>query len=168
MKNYYKILGVPYHATSDAIKNAYRLKAKKYHPDIRKGSDAKQKFQLINEAYQLLKDERKRRYYDYRLRVELAKRQNVYNQPVYKTKYTHRHYYTSKAYRKQDSGFKYEKVFDNLVFLFMLIIGLYLIIFGFYRLFFAPVEGVNSLAGIISGFIFTSVIIYAWLLRIKK
>lgn len=51
MDDYYKILGVSHNASLEQIKKAYRVKAKKYHPDICKEDNAHEKFVLINEAY---------------------------------------------------------------------------------------------------------------------
>ena len=56
-KNYYQILGISKDAPKDEIKKAYRKLAHKYHPD--KGGD-EEKFKEINEAYQVLSDEKKR------------------------------------------------------------------------------------------------------------
>lgn len=61
-KDFYKILGVPRNATRDDIKKAYRQLAHQYHPDKHGGSEAK--FKEINEAYQVLGDDRKRAQYD--------------------------------------------------------------------------------------------------------
>ena len=64
-KDYYKILGVSRNATQDDIKKAYRRLAKKYHPDANQGNkEAEQKFKEINEAYQVLGDQEKRKKYD--------------------------------------------------------------------------------------------------------
>lgn len=62
MKDYYKILGVSRNASKEEIKRAYRELAQKYHPD-KKGGDEK-KFKEINEAYQVLSNDEKRRQYD--------------------------------------------------------------------------------------------------------
>ncbi len=61
-KDYYQILGVEKQASSEDIKKAYRKLAHKYHPD-KHGGDEK-KFKEINEAYQILSDEKKRQTYD--------------------------------------------------------------------------------------------------------
>lgn len=59
--DYYSVLGVNKHATSDELKKAYRKLAMQHHPD--KGGDGK-KFAQINEAYDTLKDPEKRSLYD--------------------------------------------------------------------------------------------------------
>ncbi|MEX0673101.1 MAG: molecular chaperone DnaJ [Candidatus Paceibacterota bacterium] len=61
-KNYYQILGVEKKASKDEIKKAFRKLAQKYHPD-KKGGDEK-KFKEINEAYNILADDKKRAEYD--------------------------------------------------------------------------------------------------------
>jgi curved DNA-binding protein CbpA len=51
-KDYYRILGLSPAATPQQLKQAYKDKAKLYHPDVNKGKDAL--FKDVNEAYQLL------------------------------------------------------------------------------------------------------------------
>ena len=63
-KDYYEILGVSRDANQQAIKSAYRKLARKYHPDVNKSPDAQTKFKDINEAYEVLGDENKRKRYD--------------------------------------------------------------------------------------------------------
>ena len=62
---YYKILNVEEKATDNEIKKAFRKLAIKLHPD--KNTDdpmAKEKFQELNEAYEVLKDPNERAWYD--------------------------------------------------------------------------------------------------------
>src|SRR5215210_9131148 len=63
-KDYYATLGVDKKASADEIKKAYRKLARKYHPDVSKEKDAKEKFQDVSEAYETLKDTEKRAAYD--------------------------------------------------------------------------------------------------------
>lgn len=61
-KDYYKTLGVDKGASQDEIKKAFRQKAHQCHPDKTGGDEAK--FKEINEAYQVLGDQKKRAQYD--------------------------------------------------------------------------------------------------------
>ena len=63
--DYYKILGVDKNASQEDIKKAYRKLACKYHPDLNPNdSSAKEKFQQLNEANEVLGDPEKRKKYD--------------------------------------------------------------------------------------------------------
>lgn len=64
-KDYYKILGVERKASADDIRKSYRKLAMQFHPDKNPGDKkAEDKFKEINEAYQVLSDEKKRARYD--------------------------------------------------------------------------------------------------------
>ncbi|HAT7848938.1 TPA: DnaJ domain-containing protein [Legionella pneumophila] len=69
-KDYYKIMGVSQDASEKDIKMAYRKLARKYHPDISKEPDAEERFKEMAEAYEVLKDPKKRSEYDQYLKYK--------------------------------------------------------------------------------------------------
>ena len=63
-KDYYAILGLDRHASSEEIKKAYRKLAHKYHPDVSKDPAGEEKFKEVAEAYETLRSPEKRAAYD--------------------------------------------------------------------------------------------------------
>jgi curved DNA-binding protein len=63
-KDYYEVMGVARDASPEEIKRAYRKLARKYHPDVSKEKDAEERFKEIGEAYEVLRDPKKRAAYD--------------------------------------------------------------------------------------------------------
>jgi len=63
-RDYYDILGVSRTASDDEIKKAHRRLARKWHPDVNQSDDASKRFGEIQEAYDILSDEKKREAYD--------------------------------------------------------------------------------------------------------
>jgi curved DNA-binding protein len=63
-KDYYKVIGLAKDASADDIRRAYRKLARKFHPDVSKEADAEERFKQLGEAYEVLKDKKKRAAYD--------------------------------------------------------------------------------------------------------
>lgn len=62
--NYYDVLGIPKDSNETEIKSTYRKLSRKWHPDRNTSTEATEKFQKINEAYETLSDSNKRKMYD--------------------------------------------------------------------------------------------------------
>ncbi len=67
MRTYYDVLGLPFGASEEQIRQRYRELARLYHPDVSREPDALRKMQEINEAYRILSDPRLRLAYHLRL-----------------------------------------------------------------------------------------------------
>ena len=84
MKDLYEILEVSPKASGEVIEKAYKVLAKKYHPDLQTNSQQKvvceQKMKQLNEAYEILGDEEKRKQYDEKRRIEEEKRKTQQKQ----------------------------------------------------------------------------------------
>ena len=63
-KDYYQIMGVERDVDASGLKRAYRVLARKYHPDVSAEADAEARFKEVGEAYEVLKDPEKRAAYD--------------------------------------------------------------------------------------------------------
>lgn len=63
-QDYYKILDLTYTATAEEIKRAYRVMARRHHPDASQAPDAAERFRAIQKAYEVLSDENRRAAYD--------------------------------------------------------------------------------------------------------
>lgn len=67
-RSYYQVLGVPRDATAEEIKKSFRKLARQYHPDVNPNNKAaEERFKDINEAYDVLSDDKKRLEYDTQL-----------------------------------------------------------------------------------------------------
>jgi curved DNA-binding protein CbpA len=164
LSNYYQILGVPNNASSQSIKKAFRCKAKELHPDVNK-STSNQHFLKINEAYQVLSNDEKRRIYDLRLKRGVTT-QRVYYRPgnVQNRPYE---YSAARRQKQEEPPNLFERILDHFLFLSLLAAGLFAIGFGVFRLWQEPIEGVNPFNGIILGVLFTSLLVVGWV-KINK
>ena len=83
MSNLYEILEVSEKASKEVIEKAYRVLAKKYHPDLQEEKEkknAENKMKQINEAYEVLSNDEKRKQYDlelYEKREEEKRRREI-------------------------------------------------------------------------------------------
>lgn len=161
--NYYRVLGLSSNATDACIRKAFRCRAKRLHPDVNSSLQAKHDFQEVNEAYQVLINAEKRRLYDLRL-INTGISQKA-------AKHRSGQYEAGKAYaRAREDSFQYqdhtptrfEKIFDNFLFFFMLMIGIGALFYGVYNALNESVEGVNPYLGIVFGLIFTGLFVLAW------
>ena len=86
-KNYYQILEVDVNASFEVIEKAYKTLVKKYHPDLQENSlknDSEEKLKLINEAYEVLSNEEKRKNYDLALQQEEMEKEKIKEEEIYK------------------------------------------------------------------------------------
>ena len=64
MQDHYKTLGISSAATREEIRRAYRVLARRYHPDVNPGKSTAEKFRQISTAYEVLSNPDSRRHYD--------------------------------------------------------------------------------------------------------
>lgn len=98
MKTLYEILEVSENASNEIIEKAYKVLAKKYHPDLQTPENKKQaenKMKEINEAYEILSDAEKRKAYDSELSIkreeEKRKESQEYNNYTYDNNTSQQH-----------------------------------------------------------------------------
>lgn len=78
MKNYYEILEIDRKASTEMIEKAYKILAKRYHPDLKDSREKQiyeEKMKEINEAYSVLSDDYKKTTYDNQLEKTTVKRE---------------------------------------------------------------------------------------------
>ncbi len=86
-KDFYSLLGIPYNATTDELRSAYYLLARKFHPDVNPDPETREFFLEIQQAFEVLSNPQRRAKYDTtlppELRVSLAVSVNaIYSQSV--------------------------------------------------------------------------------------
>ena len=116
--NYYEILEVSKNASKEVIEKAYKVLAKKYHPDLQNSENksiAEQKMKLINEAYEILSDDSKRQEYDNELeQLELEKRERIIQNQEYKKNTNKQNKQYENEYEYEDEDIDYESMQEEL------------------------------------------------------
>lgn len=131
-KNHYDTLKIAPHATQSEVKSAYYKLTLQYHPDKNKSDYAKQKFQEVSDAYEVLSNHESRKNYDRRMLIRQQPVSNVEKPPPrYRAKttasntriynfdeWTHAHYeeqlFRSRLRRKQYDHYKtVEKMYED-------------------------------------------------------
>lgn len=105
MKTLYEILEVSESASKEIIEKAYKVLAKKYHPDLQTEQDkpgAEKKMKELNEAYSILIDDVKRKEYDNKLKEE---RQEARAREESKTQHNKNDIYTQQPQQNQQKPY---------------------------------------------------------------
>ncbi len=169
--DYYKILGISREASMEQIRRAYRSKAKLYHPDINKSANAKIIFQLINEAYQILINPEKKKWYDFKLRYPTTT--GVRPQREHRHTATYESYYRAYTRNQQErkeerESARYRKtIFDHFMFYFLVVAGVVAIISSVTDIV-AKDFNSKTASGLIFGVWFLLIMIWGWTLLSKK
>lgn len=82
-KNYYKILQIDKNASPEIVEKAYKTLVKMYHPDLQDNKmkqECEKKIKLLNEAYETISDEQKRKQYDFEIeQKKIEQQENIKN-----------------------------------------------------------------------------------------
>ena len=110
MKTLYELLEVSETASKEIIEKAYRVLAKKYHPDLQpedRKEIAEKQMKELNEAYSILNDETKRKEYDTKLSIQREVEKEK-NNNVRQSNHVHTNapYYESQNYNGQDAPYQ--------------------------------------------------------------
>jgi len=121
MKDYYQALGLPDNASQEDIKRAFRKLAFKYHPDTNPGNEkqAEEKFKEINEAYGVLRDEDKRRQYDFARKLQFAGTYQGFQysqQDIFRDTFSNRAMFDELSRMFSQAGLRFDQDFLNRVF----------------------------------------------------
>lgn len=112
MKTLYEILEVSENASQEIIEKAYKVLAKKYHPDLQpqeKKQEAEKTMKMLNEAYCVLSNPIKRKSYDEKLQEQRKQEMNYYHENIPNAK--EQQYQT--AGENQNNKIKYKWTWKN-------------------------------------------------------
>jgi curved DNA-binding protein len=73
MEDYYRTLGISPSSSHEEVRRAYRVLARRYHPDVNPGNTSEDVFKRVAEAYAVLSDADRRRSYDDEVRLIRAR-----------------------------------------------------------------------------------------------
>lgn len=153
---YYDILDVPHDASQKDIASSYRRRAKVLHPDVCESSDAEDLFKAVNEAYQTLRDPKKRAEYDTTIALAQVSPYGEYYQGGRRYRdprtwyYTHhhQHYHSTTRDRPSDQDLRKPPVRNGIPRLFQVLLfylSLLMAIVIIAELFLLPwIDGVNA------------------------
>ena len=141
--DYYKILNIPENATLEEIKKAFRVLAKKFHPDKNKSIDTSSKFREVFEAYEILKDKITRDIFDERRRKFYNTKSTEFNSEKNTKSETYENVKREASKRAEyfsrmtfddflkSSIFMLKKATSKFALILMFLFGLFMIVFGF-------------------------------------
>lgn len=161
--DYYKILEISRDATLEEIKQAYRAKAKLVHPDVNDSPKAHELFTIVNDAYEVLTDRKKRLLHDVKLnyadasKADAIKKRQYYGTSVKNNSTTTSNFnYNWKDYQPKEKTdydyFKRNPVIYNLFFISGMFLGfiiLFTILFGTFHGSWPYPFGLLSILGLI-------------------
>lgn len=121
--NYYELLGIKKDATPEEIKKAYRIQAKKWHPDLNKDKKASEISKKLNEAKETLLNEEKRKDYDsYLEKITNSKYETLKEKESKQTNSYQKNYsqsnnnYSQETYTKWEYFITYLKYYQTPIF----------------------------------------------------
>lgn len=114
--NLYELLEVSENASKEIIEKVYKIKVKKYHPDLQRPenrNESEKKMKEINEAYDILSDDFKRKQYDDTLKNErFEEKQRIKEQIIAeylekenRQRYTRKYEYGDDIYSKKANSY---------------------------------------------------------------
>ena len=109
LKDYYELLEVSQNASDEVIARAYKVLAKKYHPDMNPDNkeEAESKFKEITEAYEILSDPEKKKSYDNDLNYEKAKQKETTSYTSHNEKQVNNTLYDNDIEKNYDDNVDY-------------------------------------------------------------